>query len=207
MFFNISEKSILTIESILVALKAMKRFIIILFAFYSFVYSQNQDKIHSIEYVNISSLSINNNYENYYSKTVPKEKMEPNYWLWYQYHSRVKFFERVSLSAGISLDWNINKTFVHSYILDLRLFSSRSNQNETYFSTFKPIRTWKWSDSFNGNGVTAKAGVGSNSEAQAEIAVLLLNYSKSKEIEAEEFEEKGYYKVNSFGISLGLTFN
>jgi hypothetical protein len=53
----------------------------------------------------------------------------------------IKFFERVSVSAGISLDWNINKTFLSTpYIIDLRVFSGRSNQDGSLL-TYKQVKT------------------------------------------------------------------
>ncbi len=186
----------------------MKRLIILLILFNTtFVFSQNQDKRHVIEYANMSSLSINNNYENYYSKAYDEKKNGTSVGFDINTIHGIKFFEFVSISAGISLDWNINKTFLSTpYIIDLRIFSSRSNQNGL-FAYIQTGQNIKWSDSFNGNGVTAKLGVGVIVNRTENSCFYVELFKKSKQIETEEFEEKGYYNVNGFGISLGLTFN
>lgn len=186
----------------------MKQFIIFLFAFYStFVYSQKNDKIHRIEYVNMSSLSINNNYENYYSRAYKERQNGTSVGFDLNTIHGIKFFERISLSAGISLDWNSNKTFLSTpYIIDLRIYSSRSNQNGlfAYFQTGKNI---KWSNSFDGNGTTAKLGVGIIINRTENSCFYIDIFKKSKEIETEDFKQKGYYNLNSYGMSVGLTFN
>lgn len=171
------------------------------------VFSQNDDKRHVIEYANMSSLSISSNYENYYSKTYEEKRNGTSVGFDINTIHGIKFFERVSISAGISLDWNINKTFLSTpYIIDLRIFSSRSNQDGlfAYIQTGKNI---KWSDSFNGNGGTAKLGVGVIVNRSENSCFYVELFKKSKNIETEDFDENGYYNVNSFGISLGLTFN
>jgi hypothetical protein len=186
----------------------LKRLIILLILFNTtLVFSQNQDKRHAIEYANMSSLSINNNYENYYSKTDTKRENGASVGFDINTIHGIKFFEFVSISAGISLDWNINETLISTpYIIDFRVFSSRSNQNGlfAYIQTGKNI---KWSDSFNGNGVTAKLGVGVIVNRSENSCFYVELFKKSKNIKTEDFDEKGYYNLNSFGISLGLIFN
>lgn len=188
--------------------KLLKRLIILLILFNStLVFSQNQDKRHSVEYANMSSLSINNNYENYYFRTYKEKKNGTSVGFDINTIHGLKFFERVSLSAGISLDWNINKTFLSTpYIIDLRIFSSRSNQ-DGFFAYLQTGKNIKWSDSFDGNGGTTKGGVGVIVNRTENSCFYVELFKKSKQIKTEEFEEKGYYNVNGFGISLGLTFN
>lgn len=172
-----------------------------------FMLSQNDDKRHIIEYVNASSLSISNNHENYYSRTYEERKNGTSVGFDINTIHGLKFFERVSLSAGISLDWNINKTFLSTpFIIDLRIFSSRSNRNGlfAYLQTGQNIR---WSNSFDGNGGTSKLGVGIIVKQNQSTCFSIDLFKKSKQIETEEFKEKGYYLVNGFGISLGLIFN
>lgn len=192
----------------LIKLSTMKRFILLLLLFNSmFLHSQNDDKRHSIEYANMSSLSINNNYENYYFRTDTEKKNGTSVGFDINTIHGIKFFEIVSISGGISLDWNINKTFLSTpYIIDLRIFSSRSNQ-DGFFAYIQTGKNIKWSNSFNGNGTTAKLGVGIIIKQNENSCLYIDIFKKSKEIETEEFEEKGYYKINGFGISLGLTFN
>lgn len=189
-------------------LSNMKRYIILFFLFNSaFVNSQNQDKRHVIEYANMSSLSIANNYENYYSRTYKEKKNGTSIGFDINTIHGIKFFERVSVSGGISLDWNINKTFISTpYIIDLRVFSSRSNQ-DGFFAYLQTGKNIKWSNSFDGNGTTAKLGVGIIIKQNENSCFTIELFKKSKQIETQEFQEKGYYNVNGFGISLGLTFN
>lgn len=186
----------------------MKRLIILQILFNTtLVFSQNQDKRHIIEYANMSSLSINNNHENYYSRIYEEKRNGTSVGFDINTIHGIKFFELVSISAGISLDWNINKTFISTpYCIDLRIFSSRSNQNGL-FAYFQTGQNIKWSDSFNGKGVTAKGGVGVIVNRSENSCFYVELFKKSKNIKTEDFDQKGYYNVNSFGISLGLTFN
>jgi hypothetical protein len=188
----------------------MNRFALItLLIFPIFVYSQKKDKRHIIEYLNMSSISIGNNSENYFSDYGLNDEKKNGTSVSFEINTiqGVKLFEIVSVSTGISLDWNINKTFLSTpYILDLRVFSSRSNQNGlfAYIQTGKNI---KWSDSFNGNGVTAKFGIGVLIKENKSTSLYFDLFNKSKEIQTEEFEKRGYYNINSYGISFGMIFN
>lgn len=171
------------------------------------IHSQNQDKRHVIEYANMSSLSIANNYENYYFRTYKEKKNGTSIGVDINTIHGIKFFERVSISGGISLDWNINKTFLSTpYIIDLRIFSSRSNQ-DGFFAYIQTGKNIKWSNSFDGNGTTAKLGVGIIIKQNENSCFTIELFKKSKEIETEEFKEKGYYNVNGFGISFGIILN
>lgn len=189
-------------------LSNMKQFIILFLLFNPIlIHSQNDDKRHIIEYANISSLSINNNYENYYFRTNTEKKNGTSVGFDINTIHGIKFFERVSVSAGIGLDWNINKTFLSTpYIIDLRIFSSRSNQ-DGFFAYIQAGKNIKWSNSFDGNGTTAKLGIGIIVKQNENTCFTIELFKKSKEIETQEFKEKGYYKANGFGISLGLAFN
>ena len=186
----------------------MKPFFILLLLFTSvFMHSQNKAKRHIFRYINMSSLSINNNYENYYFKTYKEKKNGTSIGFDINTIHGIKFYERVSVSGGISIDWNINKTFVSTpYIIDLRIFSSRNNQ-DGFFAYIQTGKNIKWSSSFDGNGTTAKLGVGIIVKQNENTCFTAELFKKSKEIETEEFEEKGFYRLNGFGIALGLTFN
>jgi hypothetical protein len=188
-------------------MKTIIRFLFIVTPF--LLYSQKYNKRNVIEYVNMSSISIANNTENYFSNYSRNEEKNNGTSIGFEINSihGAKFFELISISAGISVDWNINKNFLSTpYIIDLRLFSNRSNQNGlfAYIQTGKNI---KWSDSFDGNGVTAKLGVGVIIKNGENTSFYVDVFHKSKQIETEEFKEKGYYNVNGYGISLGLSFN
>jgi hypothetical protein len=186
----------------------LKRLIILLIiSKATLVFSQNQDKRHVIEYANMSSFSISNNYENYYSRTYEEKKNGTSVGFDLNTIHGIKFFEIVSISAGICLDWNINKTFLSTpYIIDFRIFSSRSNQ-DGFFAYFQTGQNIKWSNSFDGKGVTAKGGVGVIVNRSEHSCFYVELFKKSKNIQTEDFGENGYYNVNSYGISLGLTFN
>lgn len=186
----------------------MKKSIIYFLLFHSLLAnSQNKDKRHIIEYANMSSLSIANNYENYYSRNYKERKNGTSAGFDINTIHGIKFFEIVSISGGISLDWNINKTFLSTpYIIDLRVFSGRSNQ-DGFFAYLQTGKNIKWSNSFDGNGTTAKLGVGIIIKKNENSCLYIDIFKKSKEIETEEFKENGYYNANSYGISLGLTFN
>lgn len=186
----------------------MKQIILFLILFHSiFIQSQNQDKRNIIEYVNMSSLSIYNNEENYYSKTDAKRENGASVGFDFNTIHGIKFFERISISTGISLDWNSNKTFLSTpYIIDLRIFSSRSNQNG-FFAYFQTGKNIKWSDSFNGSGVTVKGGLGVIVNRTENNCFYVELFKKSKEIIITEFKEKGFYNLISYGFSIGLTFN
>jgi hypothetical protein len=173
------------------------------------IYSQKYNKRDVIEYANMSSISITNNTENYFSNYGANEEKNNGISVGFDINTiqGVKFFELVSISAGISVDWNINKTFLSTpCFIDLRLFSNRNNQDGLflYIQTGKNI---KWSNSFDGNGVTAKLGIGVVIKNSEKTSFYVDVFHKSKQIETEEFNEKSYYNVNGYGISLGLSFN
>jgi len=172
-----------------------------------FVHSQKPDKRQVIEYANMSSLSISSNYENYYSRTYTEKKNGTSVGFDLNTIHGIKFFERVSASVGISVDWNINKTFLSTpYIIDFRIFSSRSNQ-EGFFAYIQTGKNIKWSSSFDGNGTTSKLGIGVIIKQNENTCFYVDVFKKSKQIETEDFKQNGYYNVSSFGLSLGLTFN
>lgn len=188
----------------------MNRLVLIaLLVFPILVHSQKKNKRHIIEYLNMSSLSIGNNSENYFSGYGSNDKRKNGTSLSFDINTihGVKFFERVSVSAGISLDWNINKTFLSTpYILDFRIFSNRSNQN-SFFAYLQTGQNIKWSNSFDGNGTTAKFGIGLIIKENKNTSLYFDLFNKSKQIQTKEFQEKGYYNINSYGISLGMSFN
>lgn len=174
-----------------------------------FLNAQTNNKRKPIEYINMSSFSVTNNFENYYSDYGINDQRKNGTSVAFDINTiqGIKFFELISISAGISIDWNINKTFLSTpYIIDLRLFSNRSKHNGlfVFIQTGKNI---KWSNSFDGNGVTAKLGVGIIVKNNEKSSFYLDLFHKSKEIEIEEFKEKGFYKLNGYGLSLGVSFN
>jgi len=166
-----------------------------------------QEHRKKITYANMSSLSIAINNDNYFND-YSKNEENPSNGLSFGINTihGVKFFEIVSVSAGIAIDWNINKTFVSTpYIVDFRLFSSRHNETGlfVYIQTGNNI---KWSDSFAGNGVSAKLGIGFILANNDKTLYYLDVFKKSLQIETSEFDKNGYYNANGFGFSLGIIF-
>lgn len=174
-----------------------------------FLQAQANRKRNFAEYINMSAISLTRNVENYYSNYSISDQRKNGTSASFDINTihGIKFFELVSISAGISADWNINKTFLSTpYIVDLRLFSNRNKENGL-FAFIQTGKNIKWSNSFDGNGVTAKLGVGIILKNNEKNSFYLDLFYKSKEIETEEFDKKGFYRVNGYGISLGISFN
>ena len=184
-----------------------KIFILFLLIISVFVYSQDNKKRFRIEYINMSSLSITKNTESYFSnfskdsiKTFDGIGLDIN-----TIHG-AKFFGHVSISAGLSIDWNINKSFLSTPIIfDLRVFSSKNSDN-SLFAYLQTGQNIKWSNSFNGNGTSSKIGVGAIFNYDEDISYFFDIYKKSKQIDLVNFKEKGNYNISGFGISLGVIF-
>jgi hypothetical protein len=117
-----------------------------------------------------------------------------------------KFFGYVALSAGISIDWNINKTFLSTpFIVDVRVFSSKDDDN-SLFAYLQTGQNIKWSSSFNGNGTASKLGVGAIFKYDGNTSLFVDLFKKSKQIELEDVKDKGFYNISGFGISIGVIF-
>lgn len=184
-----------------------KIFILFLFFISVFIYSQNNNKKNKIEYVNMTSLSITKNTESYFSNfSKDSIKTFDGFGLDINTIHGAKFFGHVSISAGISLDWNINKTFMSTPLfLDFRVFSS-NNFDNSLFAYLQTGQNINWSNSFNGKGTTSKIGVGALFNYDDDISYYFDIYKKSKQINLESFKEKGHYNISGFGISIGVIF-
>lgn len=113
----------------------MKKFFL-LFLLYSFVltYCQDNKKKFRLEYINMSSLSITKNTESYFTN-YSKDSIKTFDGLGFDLNTihGAKFFGHISLSAGVSLDWNINKSFLSAPIIfDFRVFSSKNTKNSLF---------------------------------------------------------------------------
>lgn len=184
----------------------MKNIFVLSFLISSIVlYSQNNKKKFKIEYVNMSSLSITKNTESYFLN-YSKDSIKTSNGVGFDLNTihGVKIFNHVSISAGISIDWNINKTFLSTpFIIDLRLFLSKNTDN-SLFAYLQTGQNIKWSDSFNGNGTTSKLGIGAIFDYDKNISYYFDIYKKSKQIALVDYKENGYYSISGFGISLGI---
>ncbi|MFC6097938.1 hypothetical protein ACFPVY_14885 [Flavobacterium qiangtangense] len=117
-----------------------------------------------------------------------------------------KFFGYVALSAGFSIDWNINKTFLSTpLIVDVRVFTSRTSENPLFFylQTGPNIR---WSDSFGSNGGTTKGGVGMIFNYDNQVSYYFDFFKKSKVLMIDDATHDGNYHATGYGISLGIQF-
>ncbi|WP_366185172.1 hypothetical protein [Flavobacterium ovatum] len=171
-----------------------------------FILSQNRDKRHVTEYLNMTSFSISKNFENYYFKTDKDKSNGNSFGFDLNTIHGIKFFERMSVSAGLSLDWNINRTFLSTpYIIDFRVFSNRSME-DGFFAYLQTGKNIKWSSSFDENGGTSKLGIGIIVRQSDKSSIYLDLFKKSKQIETDEFENKGTYRINGFGLSMGVIF-
>ena len=171
------------------------------------IYSQNNNKKFKIEYLNMTSLSLTKNTESYFS-SFSKDSIKTFNGLGIDINTihGVKFFGYVSISAGISLELNINKTFLSTpLIYDLRVFSNKNSDN-SLFAYLQSGQNTKWSKSFAGNGTTSKFGIGAIFTYDDNLYYYLDVYKKSKQINLENYKEKGNYNISSFGISLGVIF-
>lgn len=186
----------------------MKKIFILFLLFSKLLsYSQIDKKKFKIDYVNMTSISITKNTESYFSN-FSKDSIKTFDGIGFDINTihGVKFFNHISLSAGISIDWNINKTFLSTpFIVDLRLFSSKKSDNSlfVYLQTGKNI---KWSNSSNANGTTSKLGVGAIFDFDDNISYYFDIYKKSKQIDLYKYKDFGNYNISGFGISLGIIF-
>lgn len=154
----------------------------------------------------MSSLSITKNTESYF-QNYSKDSIKTFDGISFEINTiqGAKIFNYVSISTGVSVDWNINKSFLSTPIFfDFRIFFSKNIENSlfAYLQTGKNI---KWTSSFNGNGKTSKLGVGAifkNGNTLYYVDV----FKKSKEKELEQYKDYGKYNIIGFGISLGIIF-
>lgn len=177
---------------------------LILFLIINGLFGNAQSKKFRIDYVNMTSFSIAKNAESYFLQ----DSIRATNGLGFDINTihGAKFFGHVAISGGISIDWNINKTFLSTpYIVDVRVFSSKDADNSlfAYLQTGKNI---KWSSSFDGNGTTSKLGVGAIFKYDTDISLFVDLFKKSKVIELEDMRDRGNYHANGFGISVGVIF-
>lgn len=179
--------------------------IIVIILLSNFIFGQEQKK--KLQYINMTSVSLAKNTESYFNKYSKNDSRESNGGsLEINTIQGIKFFEIISISGGISVDWNIDKTFLSTpFIVDLRIFSSRNNK-PGFFAYLQTGQNIKWSDSFTGHGVTAKLGAGYIFTENSKTSFYIDLFKKTKQIETSEFQNNGYYNLTSFGISLGIIF-
>ncbi len=155
----------------------------------------------------MNSLSISKNTESHFSN-FSKDSISYKKGLGFDLSSihGARFFGYFSISAGLSVDYNINKTFISTpYIVDLRVYSNKTLDNclFVYLQTGQNI---KWSDSFDGDGTSSKLGVGGIFELNEKMSYYIDIFKKSKQIYLNDSLEKGNYNIIGYGISIGVVF-
>lgn len=183
-----------------------KSLLILTFLFSTIVFSQNKKKFF-IEYINMNSLSISKNTESHFSN-FSKDSItnKKNFGFDLNTIHGARFFGYISISAGLSIDYNINKSFLSTpYIVDLRVYSNKTLDNclFAYLQTGKNI---KWSDSFDGDGTSSKLGIGGMFEFNDKTSYYIDFFKKSKQIYINDSLEKGNYNITGYGISIGVVF-
>ncbi|GEM55945.1 hypothetical protein FB1_21660 [Flavobacterium branchiophilum NBRC 15030 = ATCC 35035] len=173
-----------------------------------FCQAQQKTKKFTVEYLNMSAISITKNTEGYFSNYGFNESrsITNGFDVGISTLHGAKLFGYVSVMAGIGVDWNINKTFLATpFIVDLRLFSSKRTENSgfVYLQTGHNI---KWNDTFNGDGVTAKMGIGGIFQYDGNTAYYIELYKKSRHIHLDELQNRGFYKTLGYGVSIGVIF-
>lgn len=185
----------------------IKKTIILILLFISgIIYSQDKKKFF-IEYVSFNSLSISKNMESHFSKfNNDSDRNKNGFGFDLNTIHGARFFGYISISAGLSIDYNVNKSFLSTpYIVDLRLYSNKTLDN-CLFIYLQTGQNIKWSDSFNGKGTSSKLGVGGIIEYSDKISYFIDVFKKSKEIELYQDLEKGNYSITGYGISIGIVF-
>ena len=162
----------------------MKRTLILFLLFVFFVSNSQERKKFTIRYINMTSFSIAKNTESYFSN-FSKDSIRSPKGFGFDLNSihGVRFFGIIAISAGIGIDWNVDKTFLSTpYIIDVRLFSNKSIDNclFLYLQTGKNI---KWSNSFDGNGTSSKIGLGGIFSYDDDISLFVDVFRKSKQIQ------------------------
>lgn len=172
-----------------------------------FMYSQQHVKRHVVEYLNMSSISIAKNHENYYFRTDKMKSNGTSGGVDINTIHGIKFYELVAISGGLALDLNVNSTFFSTpYFIDVRVFSNKSGQ-DGFFAYLQSGRNIQWSNSSVNSVSNSKLGVGVIINQTDNRSFYIDLFSKSRQLETKEFDQKGYYNVNGFGLSLGLVFN
>lgn len=166
-----------------------------------------QTKFKSIEYINMTSFSITKNTESKYSN-FSKDSIKTFNGIAFDVNTihGVKLFGFIAMSAGFSIDWNINKTFLSTPVFaDLRVFTSRKTENCLFFY-LQTGRNVKFTENSNGNGTSSRLGVGIIFDTVGEKSYYFDFFKKSKQIYLNNKADYGYYDINGYGISFGVIF-
>ncbi len=182
------------------------------FAFFSTILLQTfclsqSPRRSSVEYISINSLSIQKNTQSYFQRFGQDTLSSNNgFAVGLNTLHGARFFGYISISAGIGIDYNVNKTFLSTpYIIDGRLYSNKT-RDDCLFAYLQTGQNIKWSSSFDGGGGTARYGVGVILRYNDKVSSYIDIYKKAKNIRLHETPERGLYNIIGYGISLGFVF-
>lgn len=170
--------------------------------------AQQKKKKITLEYLNMSSISVTKNTEGYFSTYgIDEERSITNgFDVGMSSLHGVKLFGYVSVMAGMGIDWNINKTFLATpFIVDIRLFSSKRTENSG-FVYLQSGHNIKWNDAFDGDGVTGKMGIGGIFQHDDNTSYYIEVFKKSRSIHLKGTENRGFYNTLGFGLAVGVIF-
>lgn len=116
----------------------------------------------------------------------------------------VFLFEYISLSVGLGVDLNVNRTFWSIPILgDLRIYFNEHGSDNSPFVFLQMGKNIRIGNVFV-EGRPVKIGTGMTLNEDEKVQYVLEIFKKFKE--ASFIDEKGYYEVTGFGASFGIKF-
>ncbi|MCB9201822.1 MAG: hypothetical protein H6604_02070 [Flavobacteriales bacterium] len=183
----------------------MRRLFLIFSIIFTFYSKAQNDNFFQFEYVNYNSFSVNLASESSFHLG---ENEESSFDLDINSLHGVFFTKYTSLSAGLGVNWHINKTHLTNYWLaDFRWFL-KSFGYESPYIFLQLGRNINWNSNFPEGGV-ARFGVGYTFESlTGDFLWYLQIFKDSKEstLYNDETMEYGSYFIESFGASVGITF-
>lgn len=154
-------------------------------------------------YVSINTICINGNYDSRFGNE-GEDKIQKGLAVEMTTLHGIFLFDYLSLSAGLGVDWNINRTFWSMPIVgDFRLYFYEHGYDNSPFVFLQMGKNLKIGEVFV-EGRPVKIGAGMTLGEDEKVQYVLEIFKKFKE--AVFKEEKGYYEVTSFGISFGVKF-
>lgn len=154
-------------------------------------------------YTSTTTIGINGNYDSRFGNE-SESKIQKGLAVEMTTLHGIFLFDYVSLSAGLGIDWNINRTFWSMPIVgDFRLYFYEYGYDNSPFVFLQMGKNLKIGDAFvEGRPVKIGAGITLGEDEKAQYVLEIFKKFK----EAVFADEKGYYEVTSFGASFGIKF-
>lgn len=154
-------------------------------------------------YTSVTTIGINGNYDSRFGNE-GESKIQKGLAIEMTTLHGIFLFDYISLSAGLGIDWNINRTFWSMPVVgDFRLYFYEYGYDNSPFVFLQMGKNLKIGEVFvEGRPVKLGAGItlGENENRQYVLEI----FKKFKE--AVFMDENGYYEVTSFGVSFGIKF-